>query len=50
MKSIDLGRQFSNSPSISQHAQHELADLYLQIEDFNKAASIMSHDSINDVN
>lgn len=50
MKSIDLGRQFSNSPSISQHAQHELADLYLQIEDFNKAASIMPHDSINDVN
>ena len=50
MKSIDVGRQFSNSPSISQHAQHELADLYLQIEDFNKAASIMSHDSINDVN
>ena len=49
-KAIELGKHLEQSDNIVPAARYELADIYLQTEQFDKAATIMTHDSINDVN
>ena len=49
-KAIELGGRLEQSDNIVPAACYELADIYLQTEQFDKAATIMTHDSINDVN
>lgn len=49
-KAIKLGKKLEQSHAIIPYAKSELSDIYLQLEDFDKAAAIMPHDSLNDVN
>lgn len=49
-KAIELGRSLKNGNVIVQAALFDLADIYLQTEEFDKAASIMPRDTMNDVN
>ena len=49
-KAIEIGNSNSQANLAVSWAKELLADIYLQTEQFDKAASIMPHDSINDVN
>lgn len=49
-KAIDLGTGLEQSDKIVPAARFELADIYLQIEQFDKAAAYMPRDTMNDVN
>lgn len=49
-KAIEIGNSNPQASLAINWAKELLADIYLQTEQFDKAASIMSHDSINDVN
>jgi len=49
-KAIEIGNSNPQASLAINWAKELLADIYLQTEQFDKAASIMPHDSINDVN
>lgn len=49
-RAIDLGKYINNPATIVPYARYELADIYLQIEEFDKAATLMPRDTLNDVN
>ena len=49
-RAIELGRAYKESATIIPKPQFELADFYLQTEEFDKAATIMPRDTMNDVN
>ena len=49
-KAIELGSNIEQAENIVPYANYELADIYLQLEEFDKAADIMPRDSMNDVN
>ena len=49
-KSIELGKLIANPEDIVPHAMNALTDIYIQIEEYNKAKALMPHDSLNDAN
>lgn len=49
-KAIELGSSLEQAELIVPTSRCELADMYLQTEEFEKAAAIMPHDSLNTVN
>lgn len=49
-RAIELGRNINNPAVIVPYAQYELADIYLQMEEFDKASALMPRDTLNDVN
>ena len=49
-RAIKLGKHIKNPATIIPYARYELADFYLQIEEFDKAATLMPRDTLNDVN
>ena len=49
-KSIELGKLIANPEDIVPHAMNALTDIYIQIEDFDKAKALMPRDSMNDAN
>ena len=49
-KAIEFGKQYKHNNKIIKAASFDLADIYLQIEEFDKASSIMSRDTLDDVN
>ena len=48
--SKDLGYKLKRIDQIVTPAQYQIADIYIQIGEFGKAAEIMPHDSLNTVN
>ena len=49
-KAIEFGKEYKHNNKIIKAASFDLADIYLQIEEFDKALSIMSRDTLDDVN
>ena len=49
-KAIEWSRHFPESKQTEAPARSVLADIYIQLEEFEKAAAIMHHDSLNDYN
>ena len=49
-KAIDLAHHTSSPDYIVPYAKSALTDIYIQIEEYNKAKALMPHDSLNDAN
>ena len=49
-KSIELGRGTAHPEVIVPYAMNALTDIYIQVEEFGKALSLMPRDSMNDAN
>lgn len=49
-QAIDYGKKQEESKQLVQNSLTTLADLYIQAEEWDKAAALMSHDSLNDAN
>lgn len=49
-KAIDLAHHTSNPDNIVPYAKSALTDIYIQIEEYDKARALMPRDSLNDAN